>query len=84
MEEPRTICRDCEFLMCISLQPIEQSPWFSMLCKAWKHERGIDPVTGKEVYIGEGGRPLPGKYGYCRDHNSGDCPRFKERVREKA
>lgn len=67
---PRTICVECVHFLNIS-GGFNAGVWYNHLCKAYPEERIINPVTGKNVT--DSGQ----EYAYCRDKNSGECPKYE-------
>jgi len=79
MEKPKTICAKCQNAVCASgAGQFIYAPWHQQLCRAFPAQEFISPVTGLVVGAENYGH-RSGPYGFCRDHNHGDCPKFEER-----
>lgn len=79
-----TMCKDCVYFF----DPYGDNHgiWYNQFCKASEREQGIDPVTGETVYKDRNsfGKVCFTKerYEYCRDINTGDCPKFQDKNNE--
>lgn len=76
-----TACKDCIHLL-LKREPgvfivnrTSASPiWYEMYCQASPIPPEFDPYTGKLEKQNEG-------FHFCRDINTGDCPKFEEAKR---
>lgn len=71
-----TICKKCKHAL------FKGNVWYDQFCKANKRPKGIDPVTGEEMYLevnSLGQKYFTSQpYGFCRDFNNGNCSDYKE------
>jgi hypothetical protein len=78
-EKEITICVKCE--NCIIIQDKGHVYYYDYLCKAFKRQKEIDPITGNEYYFLKNSLGLKTKaiYGFedCREINKGHCKHFK-------
>lgn len=75
-----TICVNCKGFKNVDRH---KNIWYHHFCVFSPIGESIDPVTGKKVFMSENslGMKVPGQhpYEYCRDVNTGNCEKFKEK-----
>lgn len=76
MKAPKTICSNCKHAYSVSTSRLfSQSVWYEQFCRAFRTQKAVSPVTGKEIWV-DNGYPTPYEHAFCRDRNNGNCERY--------
>src|SRR3982750_4381185 len=80
-EARKAICTECAHHLHIIKNPAAPEVWYNHFCAAQPLVLVIDPVTGRGGYTRRNDLGMvflsEDAFGYCRDLNDGNCPRFQ-------
>ena len=78
-----TVCTQCEHFRNLEPRGARRHVWYNHICRAFPRSKVVDPYDGKMRYTASNdmGRVTTSdqEHDYCRDHNDGKCPAFKQR-----